>query len=89
MRKCKHSRQCARLTRNGPGVQVFYGDSITSLCVQMFVNSATFESYFGGVAGWTSARMGMAGSTVEELTVSGRRGVWLRVQVWVWWVGGG
>ena len=46
---------------------VFYGDSLTGLTVLIQENAAVWESYFGSQTGLRAARLGLGGSTVEEL----------------------
>ena len=48
---------------------VFYGDSLTGLLVQIEDNEAVFNTFFNSATTpWKTARLGVGGSTVEELT---------------------
>lgn len=65
--------QCRRLAEEANATSVtydvvFYGDSLTGLLVLRPDNAAVFEEYFGSATGWNSARLGVGGSDVEELT---------------------
>ena len=45
-----------------------YGDSLTAFLKLQPENAAVWDKYFGTAKNWTAARLGVGGSTVEELT---------------------
>ncbi|PRW60156.1 Platelet-activating factor isoform gamma subunit [Chlorella sorokiniana] len=47
---------------------VFMGDSLTSLTLWVAENVPVWESFWGAQSGLSAARMGVGGTTVEELT---------------------